>query len=197
MVAGMTAGETRRRVVDAAEDLFFTRGIAGTGVDQVAAHAGVAIATLYKHAGSKDNLLREVLDRRLALWLEHWDAAIAAASTPVDRLLSVFDAFESFRATARPTQWCVFLATSSELSPAAAPDAVRALVDQDTALIARRLHQFAAELDVAEPEALAAGVLLIYNGLLASVLRAAPSDPVGTARSLVRTLVEASASARA
>ena len=55
-------------VLDAAEDLFFTSGITGTGVDKVANQANVAIATLYKYSGSKDNLLREVLARRLSMW---------------------------------------------------------------------------------------------------------------------------------
>jgi len=188
----VTAQETHQRVIDAAEDLFFTSGIAGTGVDQVANHANVAIATLYKYSGNKDNLLREVLARRLSMWVHHWDAAIAAARTPEDRLMAIFDAFETFRATARHTQWCTFLATSSELPPSNEPDEVRALVERDTQLVVERLHQLASELSVPDPPALAAGILLIYNGLLASLLRGAPSDPLGTARQLARSLITSS-----
>lgn len=192
----MTAQDTHRRVIDAAEDLFFTCGIAGTGVDKVANHANVAIATLYKYSGNKDNLLREVLDRRLSMWTDHWDAAIAAAQTPEERLMAIFDAFETFRATARPTQWCTFLATSSELPPSTEPDEVGALVERDTQLVVERLHQLASELSVPDPPALAAGMLLIYNGLLASLLRGAPSDPLQTARNLARSLITASQSTR-
>jgi AcrR family transcriptional regulator len=190
----VTSQDTYRRVLDAAEDLFFSNGITGTGVDMVANQANVAIATLYKYSGNKGNLLREVLARRLNLWVDHWDAAIAAARTPDDRLMAIFDAYETFRATARPTQWCTFLATSSELSPATEPDEVRALVERDTQLILDRLQTLSADVAVPDPSALAAGILLIYNGLLASLLRGAPSDPLVTARHLARSLITSSRS---
>ncbi|WP_201301155.1 TetR/AcrR family transcriptional regulator [Citricoccus sp. K5] len=51
-------------------------------MDRVASEAEVAIVTLYKHFGSKDNLLREVLSRRLTAWTQHWDQAISAAEIP-------------------------------------------------------------------------------------------------------------------
>lgn len=188
----MTAQDTHQRVLDAAEDLFFSNGITGTGVDTVANQANVAIATLYKYSGNKGNLLREVLARRLSMWVDHWDAAIAAARTPEDRLMAIFDAFETFRATARPTQWCTFLATASELPPATAPEEVRALVERDTELIVDRLRQLAAEVAVPDPSSLADGMLLIYNGLLATLLRGAPSDPLDTARQLARSLIASS-----
>src|SRR4051812_445350 len=110
----MTTTRTTDRILDSAEALFFTDGIAVTGVDRVADSAGVAIATLYKHVGSKDGLLQAVLIRRLRSWEEHWDTAIAAAHSPTGRLLAMFDAVASFRASAAPTQWCCFLATASE-----------------------------------------------------------------------------------
>ena len=188
----MTAQDTHQRLLDAAEDLFFSNGITSTGVDKVADQANVAIATLYKYSGNKGNLLHDVLARRLSMWVDHWDAAIAAAQTPEDRLMAIFDAFETFRATARPTQWCTFLATSSELPPATEPEEVRALVEQDTELIVERLQRLASELSVPDPSALAAGMLLIYNGLLASLLRDAPSDPLETARQLARSLIASS-----
>ena len=50
----MARTETRERILDSAERLFFGDGIGVTGVDRVAADAGVAIATLYQHVGSKE-----------------------------------------------------------------------------------------------------------------------------------------------
>ena len=61
----MATTQTTDRILDSAEALFFTDGIAVTGVDRVAESAGVAIATLYKHVGSKEGLLEAVLKRRL------------------------------------------------------------------------------------------------------------------------------------
>ncbi|WP_196250791.1 TetR/AcrR family transcriptional regulator [Cellulomonas sp. JZ18] len=186
-------GDTRERILDAAERLFFRDGIAVTGVDAVAAAAGVAVVTLYKHAGSKDALLRDVLRRRLDSWLVHWDAAVAAARSPRDRLLAVFDAVETFRAAAGPTQWCCFLATASErpLPADGEDDAVLELVRQDTRLVTERLVALAREAGHPDPRATASALLLLYNGVLASLLRGEPADPVPLAREAARTLLDA------
>ncbi|MFY0406736.1 TetR/AcrR family transcriptional regulator [Solicola sp. PLA-1-18] len=183
---------TTDRILDSAESLFFTDGIAVTGIDRVAESAGVAIATLYKHVGSKDGLLEAVLARRLRSWTEHWDAAIEAAGSSTDRLLAVFDAVAAFRASAGATQWCCFLATASERPRPAgdASDPVHDLVDQDSQLVGERLHRLAAEADLDDPAAVASRLLLVYNGVLGSLLRGTPDDPVGLARDLASAVVE-------
>lgn len=193
---------TRDRILDAAESLFFHEGITTTGVDRVAARAGVAIVTLYKHFGSKDNLLREVLSRRLLAWTRYWDDAVAAASSPQERLLAVFDAIEAFRASSGPTQWCCFLATASE-RPApetGISDPVFELIRQDTALVTERLADLARAARCQDPATVAAGLLLLYNGVLSSLLRGAPADPItharGTARLLIESCVEGTAPLR-
>lgn len=188
---------TQDRILDAAESLFFREGITTTGVDRVAAAAGVAIVTLYKHFGSKDNLLREVLSRRLRAWTEHWDAAIAAAASPQERLLAVFDAIESFRASAGPTQWCCFLATASE-RPAPKDtrnDPVFELIHEDTERLTERLAELTREARCQDPATVASALLLLYNGVLSSLLRGAPTDPVTHARAMARTIIEACAGA--
>lgn len=184
----VTKPSTRERVLDAAETLFFSRGIAVTGVDRVADAAGVAIATLYKQAGSKDGLLAAVLERRLAEWAVHWDAAVEAAATDEDRLLALFDALVSYRAEARPTQWCCFLATASERPPDDGADDVQALLDRDTALLAERLRSLCEPLTDA-PDELAAQLLVVYNGALASLLRQAPADALVQARRVAAAVV--------
>ena len=189
--------DTRDRILNAAEELFFQQGISVTGVDRVAATAGVAIVTLYKHFGSKDNLLREVLARRLDSWTQHWDEAIARATTPEERLLAVFDAVETFRASANPTQWCSFLATASE-RPAPTEgqeDPVFELIRQDTQMITERLATLAKEAGCPDPATVAAVLLLLYNGVLGSLLRGEPSNPVAHARTAARSIIRASAEA--
>ncbi|MEX5303108.1 TetR/AcrR family transcriptional regulator [Kocuria sabuli] len=183
---------TRDRILDAAENLFFHEGITTTGVDRVAAQAGVAIVTLYKHFGSKDNLLREVLSRRLHAWTQHWDAAVAAASSPQTRLLAVFDAVETFRASSGPTQWCCFLATASErpIPEDGIGDPVFELIRQDTRLVSERLAELARGARCQDPATVAATLLLLYNGVLASLLRGAPSDPITRARDTARLFVD-------
>ncbi|MDN3903189.1 TetR/AcrR family transcriptional regulator [Arthrobacter sp. YD2] len=187
--------DTQTRLLDSAEKLFFQNGIAVSGVDSVAADAGVSVVTLYKHFKSKDNLLREVLARRLSDWTGHWDAAIAAAPSPADRLLAVFDAVETFRAASGPTQWCCFLATASErpIPAVGASDPVQALLETDSRLVSERLGELARAAGCRQPAATASALLLIYNGVLASLLRGLPADPIVSARAAARALLRAEA----
>ena len=56
------AARTRDDVIDAAIDLFRTRGWAGTTVAAIAERAGVAVETVYKAGGAKTALLRAAME---------------------------------------------------------------------------------------------------------------------------------------
>ncbi|MFI7453134.1 TetR family transcriptional regulator [Nonomuraea sp. NPDC049714] len=56
-IAGVTAAETRARLLRAAADVFAQRGYDGTRVADIAAAAGVSNGALYAHFGSKAALL--------------------------------------------------------------------------------------------------------------------------------------------
>ena len=64
----------RDRIVDTASGLFRKHGIRGIGVDAIAEAAGTNKMTLYRHFGSKDELiaecLRDVASRAEAVWTE-------------------------------------------------------------------------------------------------------------------------------
>ena len=52
----------RERIVASAQDLFHRHGIRGVGVDAIAEAAGTNKMTLYRHFGSKDDLILEYLN---------------------------------------------------------------------------------------------------------------------------------------
>ena len=54
---------TRRKIIDAAYELFWRSGFARTSVDSIALRAKVTKRTIYTHFRSKDDLLAAVLDR--------------------------------------------------------------------------------------------------------------------------------------
>lgn len=56
-IAGVTAAETRERLLLAAVDVFARRGYDGTRVADIAAAAGVSNGALYAHFGSKAELI--------------------------------------------------------------------------------------------------------------------------------------------
>lgn len=166
---------TEHRILDAAEDLFFTRGIAATPIDAVTARAGVSPATLYRGYASKDALLAAVLERRHRAWTTAWEDAIAQAPDDAGRLLAIFDALDAFREQPRGSRWCAFLAASAEY--AAAPPEVARAVSADTASMRSRLAELAAPIAGDRAPELAEQLLLIVTGDLAMRLRQPTRQP--------------------
>ena len=62
-IAGVTAEETRERLLLAAADVFARRGYDGTRVADIAMAADVSSGALYAHFGSKAELLVAALRR--------------------------------------------------------------------------------------------------------------------------------------
>jgi AcrR family transcriptional regulator len=60
-IAGVTAAETRERLLRAAADVFAAQGFDGTRVAGIAAAAGVSNGALYAHFASKADLLVDAL----------------------------------------------------------------------------------------------------------------------------------------
>ena len=182
---GMTRRDVRIQVLDAAERLFFTDGIAVTGVDAVAREADVSVVTLYKRFGSKDGLIGAVLSRRIQAWDEVWQTHVDSTGHPQAKVLAIFDAVTDFRAKAGPTQWCTFLATASERP--VADDVPAHLVSRDNTLLQERLHRYAEAADSSRADEIVATVTLVYNGVLASLLRGVPDDPAPLGRRISAT----------
>jgi len=67
-MADVRATDTRERILDAAERLFMAHGYEGTSMRQITGEAGVNLAAVNYHFGSKESLMQEVFRRRLD-WL--------------------------------------------------------------------------------------------------------------------------------
>jgi AcrR family transcriptional regulator len=88
----------RERLLDAAYELFATKGIGKVGIDTILAKSGCAKASLYSNFDSKVDLAIAFLDRREAVWTRGWlEAEVKRrASTPDKRLLAIFDVFDGW-----------------------------------------------------------------------------------------------------
>jgi AcrR family transcriptional regulator len=67
-MAEVRSVDTRERILDAAEHLFMAHGYDGTSMRQITGDAGVNLAAVNYHFGSKEALMQEVFRRRLD-WL--------------------------------------------------------------------------------------------------------------------------------
>lgn len=69
--SGRRADETtREKILDVAERLFAARGIESVTLRDVTSAAGVNLAAVHYHLGSREELLREILARRMTPLLE-------------------------------------------------------------------------------------------------------------------------------
>lgn len=81
--------EARTRLLDAAERLFYARGIQAVGMDEIRATSGVPLKRLYRLFPAKTDLVAAYLTRRDTRWLHALREALHAAA-PADRLDALF-----------------------------------------------------------------------------------------------------------
>ena len=63
-----TETETYQKIIDSAEQIFAVKGYDGASIREITALAGVNLAAIHYHFGSKEQLLHIVLNRKLE-WL--------------------------------------------------------------------------------------------------------------------------------
>src|SRR3954462_11031794 len=104
-----------QRILDAATELFYGRGINSVGVELVAERAGTTKKTIYDRFGSKEGLVVAYLEARARGWQAHVTPHVAQAGVSVaDRAVAVIDALESW--LEMPDRGCGFVAAYAELS---------------------------------------------------------------------------------
>ncbi|MCW5891136.1 MAG: TetR/AcrR family transcriptional regulator [bacterium] len=78
----------RRAILEAAWELFPSRGFGGTGMRALAAEAGVSTATIYAHFSTKTDLIRALIQARWEQALRGTIERAAQIPDPLDRLLT-------------------------------------------------------------------------------------------------------------
>ncbi len=80
----LTAQETRERILDAGQALFSRNGIDGTTITEIARDARVGVSTVYATHGSKEGILRGLMERALfGAGFQSAQALLADVSDPV------------------------------------------------------------------------------------------------------------------
>ena len=159
---------SRERLLNTATELFYSGGITATGVDKVAALAGVSKPTLYAQFRSKDDLITAVLERRhdqqvasLDSWLQEY------AKGPRARLLAVFDWLGEWYAT-QGSRGCAFLNAAAEVVDPDHParDAIRRHKQWMRDYLAILVEQAG----LPDPKRLGADLMLLVDGASARML---------------------------
>jgi AcrR family transcriptional regulator len=79
------------RVLDAAEELFYSRGVHTVGMDDIRDRSGVSLKRLYQLFPNKERLVTAYLQRREITWQTQLAAHVARTEDPRQRPLAVFD----------------------------------------------------------------------------------------------------------
>lgn len=88
---------TEEKLLLTARRLFCRVGIHATGISKILEEAGVARRSLYKHYGSKENLLKAVFDTEADMWFRWFDLVLPNREcSACERVLSLFDLLEEW-----------------------------------------------------------------------------------------------------
>ena len=181
-----TDDAARSAVLDAADRLFYSKGVQAVGMDQLRTAAGIPLKRIYQLFPSKDEILRQVLIRRNEEWTRRVLAKADAAGSPREKLLSVYDFLgEWFRED--DFRGCAFINSFGELGA----------VDPEVASFARQhkesFQRYLA--DVAKtagaPDYLAPQLALLAEGAQTTAAIAGTADAASQARAAATTLIDA------
>ena len=171
----------RERIVACAQDLFHRHGIRGVGVETIAEAAGTNKMTLYRHFGSKDDLILEYLNYKGRKADEIW-AKIEADSPgdPVGQLYGYIGQAANFIAS--DERGCDLANAAVELTEAGHP-ALKVI--EDFKVRQRdRLAALCAAAGAAQPDLLADTIVLLIEGARVSRRSVGTEGP---SANLVRT----------
>ncbi|MDJ0376118.1 TetR/AcrR family transcriptional regulator [Cryobacterium sp. PH31-L1] len=187
-LAPLTPGA--RRVLDAASELFYERGIHAVGVDTIAAAAGVTKKTLYDRFGSKEALVVAYLQHRDARWREHLAAQLARVPEPgSDRVLAIFDAAISWSGE-NGLKGCSAINARAEIGDGHDGHPVFPEIARQKVWLLDLFGELCREAGTIDPRAMAKRMMLLHEGALVTVGLETFAHPLEVARDLARALLE-------
>lgn len=173
-----------QKILAAAAELFYTRGIHAVGVESIAAAAGVTKKTIYDRFASKENLIAAYLDERSARWQRWLSDTIERA--PADRrLLAPFDALDTWLAH-QPRRGCAFVNAAAELPTA--DEHGRRVADREKRAMRNLFTKLAKDANQTNPEILGAQLYMLHEGATVAYALTGDDSAVATARSAARHL---------
>jgi len=159
--ASAATRKPRERIIEAACDLFRKHGIRGVGVDAIAEAADTNKMTLYRHFGSKDDLvvawLREVEQSGEKAWND------LQAAHPHDPMARIYDWVRlAAECAVDDGRGCDMANTAIELTEMDHP--ARRVILEFKTRHRERLVQLCRDADIAEPDLLADALYLLVEG---------------------------------
>lgn len=179
--------DLRTQIVRAADALYYSRGITAVGMDEVRSTAGVSLKRLYALFPGKESLILAVLRHRHGIWEQSVETAVAAADSPRDRVLAVFE-FLAEWFTEESFRGCGFVNAFGEMGPGF--PSIAQYVREHKEGFQRRMAELVREAGL--PEHLAPQLALLAEGAQTTAAILGTPEPAGHARAAAETLLDAS-----
>jgi AcrR family transcriptional regulator len=178
-------------ILAAADRLFYERGVAGVGMDDVRDAAGVSLRRLYALYPSKRELVAAWLRDRHERWMTWFrDTVEAAVATGVDPAVATFDAIEQW-ASGPTYRGCAFLNVVAETTEI--DDEHRAIAADHKRDLVRYLAALAARAHPEAPGWLPGALGVLIDGCIVQATVFGSVEPVRDARRAAAQLVGVSA----
>lgn len=175
----------RDAILKAAEKLFAGNGYGLTGVDALAAEAGVTKRTLYKKFGSKEGLFRDWLRLRDAATRASMIKAVEAISDdPKEQLLGLFVLLGQLAKNPN-FHGCPFSRALIEFGAAEAESASRAIAEEHKVALAVWFRDRLAGAGVEDIDAIAEEIAMLYEGALGRIAMTHKPDAALAAQRLL------------
>lgn len=156
---------TRQRLLDAAQDLFTSRGFEATGTREIAAQAGCNLSLIKYYFGSKEGLLREVLSHYIASVGDRLQEAVSLDGSAEQRVEAIIGRMIEHMSRNAAVLRLIFREVCSDTSPVATELRERILRNQTIALALFTQGQADGSIKALPPRLLAAmisGMLMFY-----------------------------------
>lgn len=179
----------RERILAAARDLFHRQGIRAVGVDAIAEAAGTNKMALYRHFGSKDELIAACL-RETAKEFDRDFEGIAClyARDPYALLVGYMQHLTDYM-IAEADRGCALANAAIEIPEKDHP--ARRVIEEVKIEQSERLIRLCREADFVDPEALANELFLLIEGARVCIqsvgVKGGPAAQIGR---LLKTIIE-------
>ena len=177
------------RIRDSARELFYRRGIRAVGVDVIVAKAGVTKPSLYRSFASKDDLATDYLDAYARTFLESFDWAVAIHHGDPRSQIRAWIANLGSRATRPGYRGCGLSNAAVEYPEVGHP--ARVAAERHKRDFRRRLSLLTEDMGVADPDALADGLMLLIEGAYVTGQLFGPGGPAVHLAAAADALIEA------
>jgi len=178
----------RDRILAAARELFYRHGIRAVGVETIAEAAATNKMTLYRHFGSKDELIAAYLTQLAKEGDEVWEGLARTYPGDPHAQLEGWVKYVERILTDSGDRGCAIANAAVELRESGHP--ARQIIDDYKTRKRERLVGLFRDADYADPEILADEVFLLFEGARISIqccsnARGPASRVVGMLRSLL------------